>query len=117
MKKRILTKYRKKELEYMCLQYNDYKSQLASINMRLGTGEWDDPTYEEVCFRENLTKKIQIIDEALSEVCSSAISPYIFKSVTKGVAYEYLGAPIGRRQFYDLKDEFYIVLSQKEQRL
>lgn len=112
--KRILTKYRKKELEYFCLQYGDYKKELANINYAKGTSEWDDPTYEEVIYRERLQKNIEVIDETMHQVCSDILCPYMYRCICKGEKYEYLEIPCGRRQFYDLRDEFYIVLSQKK---
>ena len=116
--KRIISQNRKKELEYLCLQYQEMKSELAHINLRKGGTEWDDPTYEEVAYRDKLQKRIRIIDEALDESCGGVLRPYMFKCVTKGEKYNKLRAyddiPCGQRQFYDLKDEFLIILSQKE---
>lgn len=116
--KRNMTTNRKKELKYFCLQYGDWKSELQSINLRKGSGEWNDPTFEEVAYRDRLQRNIKLVDTCIKEVCDSTLSPYVYKCVTKDKKYEYLrtteGCPCGRRYFYELIDRFYLILSQKE---
>lgn len=41
------------------------------------------------------------------------IYPYILKSVTQGIKYEYMDAPCGRRQFYEARRVFFALLAEK----
>ena len=119
-----LPKHRYLELKHLCLQYPEWKKELALIgNMhsasvfvlsgdRIG---FKDPTFD-------ITNKITFVEEKIrlvEDVCEAvdpAIAPYLLLAVTEGRTYEYLrgikGIPCGRRQFYEKYRRFFMLLDE-----
>ena len=56
---------------------------------------------------------VMLMETTAKEV-SDELSEYILKSVSKGLAWEQLNCPCGRRQFYNLRREFYKKLSERK---
>lgn len=111
----MISKNRKKELEYFCKQYYEWKAELA-IRNRIGTSEFDDPTGDEAVRIYELNKKIEIIDECILNVAGEYLAPFLKKHICEGATYEYLRTKLsmqyGRRQFYEVRDIFFINLSR-----
>lgn len=85
------------EIKYFCRQY-DAKRKRMSRNTAEGRRAKVD---------------VMLMDATAKEV-SDELSEYILKSVSKGVAWEQLNCPCGRRQFYDLRREFYKKISERK---
>lgn len=58
------------------------------------------------------TEKIKLIDETLEKL--DYFRGDIKKSITTGIAYEYLGyMPVSRKQFYQIRRYFFYLLSKR----
>ena len=73
-----LSPYRKSELKFFCLQYEELK---AKINKCVDISE-----------KEKLIKKCKMVEQAAVQADSS-IYTYIIKNVTQKIPYECLGVP------------------------
>lgn len=113
----MITKNRKKELEYFCKQYYEWKAEIV-VRTRKGTNEFDDPTADEAIRIYELNKKIELVDICLTKTTDDYLIPYLKKHICDGATYEYLRTKLnmqcGRRQFYELRDIFFLKLSQEK---
>lgn len=55
---------------------------------------------------------LELIEQSAVEA-DPDIFPYILKNVTEGIPYEYMDVPCGRKQFYEARRVFFILLAQK----
>lgn len=94
--KQQLEKNKYLEIKYFCRQYDKKK------NMNLNTAEGRRAKVD-----------VMLMETTAKEV-SDELSEYILKSVSKGLAWEQLNCPCGRRQFYNLRREFYKKLSERK---
>lgn len=113
-----ISKYRRKELEYFCLQYKDYKDYLSVIGRRGTSSEWSDPTGDEAIKRSIYENNIRII-ESSAKLADDENAEYILKAVTEGLTWPYISTHYNvkcyRNEFYNsLYKFFYILSSQKE---
>lgn len=60
-----------------------------------------------------LKRDIEIIETSAREA-DETISKYILANVVDEISWEYMDAPIGRRQFYAARRKFFYILSQKK---
>ena len=119
-----ISKHRYYELKHFCLQYSEYKKELAacikvsgsfcdisSLNPTEG-----DRTGNTAVKTAYLSSKIDIIEKTAHET-DPELATYILKAVTEGYAYEYLhmvlGMPCSRTYYYDKYRKFFYLLSQK----
>lgn len=91
LKKYGISRYRYIELQYFCLQYQEKKQSGGRAN------EYD----------------IKMIEETAQEV-SGQLYEYLMKNVAYGIRWDDIGAPCGRRQFYELRHLFFIVLNARQ---
>ena len=95
-----ISNYEYRELMYFCLQYQEKKNVINwginSINTNL---HYINKLKEDV---ETIEKAAKISDVILAE--------YIIKSISKGIPYENVRPPCGRRQFYEKRKKFFINL-------
>ena len=111
---------RYRELKYFCMQYREKQSKLRSITeiSSLPMGEsvgkkTVDRTSDIAIQRMQLENDIKMIDHA-AEDADKDLFPYIISNVVDGIPYEYLGVPVGRRQFYQSRRKFFYILSIKK---
>ena len=111
------------ELEWFCRRYESMQSKLADCyglhsggydtgGAARGGGTHSDPTAAVALRAIKLREDIDLIDKALDAVADDIIKPYLKRAVTKGLKYEYINPPMGRRQFYALRRRFFMVLWQ-----
>lgn len=115
-----ISKEKYNELKYFCLQYEEKKQRLAqsygikACTPREGsrTNHIGKPTEEQAIRNVMLKDDIELIEETARET-DEDIAPYIMKSVTEGMTYEYMDVPMGRKQFYEARRLFFYLLAQK----
>lgn len=88
-----ISKNKYNELKYFCAQYNEKKHQAK---------EGDVKSAQEA----ELIEKTAIMADR-------EIYPYILKSVTEKIPYEHMDVPCGRRQFYEARKIFFVLLAEK----
>ena len=116
-----ISKYRYRELKNFCLQYREKKMQLNSITLLGSAGAESngkgntisDRTANDAIRIAELKNDIAII-EASAREADETISKYILANVVDEISWEYMDAPIGRRQFYAARRKFFYILSQKK---
>jgi len=95
--KEKLSSYRKSELKFFCLQYEEWK---IKINKSVDISE-----------KEKLIKRCKMLEQAAiqadSEICS-----YIIKNVTQKIPYEHLKIPCCRQYFYEKRGNFFEILDK-----
>ena len=125
-KKYGISKYRFRELYYLCLQYNEWKDELKYKNNTVQSIQiTDSPSSggngnatESLAFRRTaLQEKCKIIEETAKEAAPD-IYQYIMKAVTNDwVTYIYLKnvmeMPCGKDKYYERRRKFYWLLSEK----
>ena len=116
-----ISKYRYRELKNFCLQYREKKMQLNSITLLGSAGTESngkgnaisDRTANDAIRITELKRDIEIIETSAREA-DETISKYILANVVDEISWEYMDAPIGRRQFYVARRKFFYILSQKK---
>ena len=116
-----ISKYRYRELKNFCLQYREKKMQLSSITLLGSAGTESngkgntisDRTANDAIRIAELKNDIDII-EASAREADESIQKYILANVVDEISYDYMDAPIGRRQFYAARRKFFYILSQKK---
>jgi len=116
-----ISKHRYRELSNFCLQYKEFIAEKNSCYNLSGvaiTGmphstAVSDPTANKAERAYKLGKNIELIEQTAIEACGE-LYPYIIKSVSEGIPWEYLLPPIGRRQFYQERRKFFYLLSLKK---
>ena len=121
MEKYSISGNRYRELKYFCRQYREKQSRLRAMTeistpaVQEGgrSGRVSDATADIAIRREMLQKDLELIEQAAFEAGEELYS-YIVSNVADGVPYEYLGVPVGRRQFYEIRRKFFFILSSKK---
>lgn len=121
MEKYNISGNRYRELKYFCRQYREKQerlremTELAAMTVQEGgrSGKVSDVTADTAIRRETLQKDLDSIEQAAMET-DAELYGYIIRNVTDGIPYEYLGAPMGRRQFYKMRRKFFFILSEKK---
>lgn len=104
LKSHGISEYLYREMVYFCLQYPEKKSVInSSIN--------DDSDYI-----NKLKSDVFDIEEAAKKT-DSYLANYIIKNIAKGIPYEHLNVPCGRRQFYEKRKQFFINLCSERNKL
>lgn len=119
-----ISKHRYYELKHFCLQYHEWRNLVFSrggISSNSFTfhghkqSEFTDPTGDEVIFREEAQKNIDMVETAAKDA-DDVIGSYILEAVTDGVSYTYLrmveDMPCSRDRFYICYHKFFWILSQ-----
>ncbi len=113
-----------KELEYFCYQYRQKKQELAEAaikthkKMNLAQREQQSSvTAKQNELRSRALKaQLRIIEEAAEEA-GRQLAPFLLKNVTEKIRYEYMEVPCGRRQFYEMRRKFFLILYEKKRGL
>lgn len=116
-----ISKYRYRELKNFCLQYREKKMQLNSITLLGSAGTENnckgntisDRTANDAIRIAEIKNDIELIESSAREA-DETIQKYILANVVDEIPYEYMDAPIGRRQFYAVRRKFFYILSQKK---
>lgn len=110
------------ELKYFCMQYNDYlesiqygmKNSGQDAGMPKGSISTSSPVEKQAIDNVKAIDAVNTIDSAIAAVADDEqMRNCIRQAVTLGTAYEYMKVPCGRRQFYELRREFFYILSKK----
>ena len=112
---------RYRELKYFCRQYREKQSQLRAMTEigspamqeGRGSGKAADTTASIALRRAGLERDLQMIEQAAIEA-DDQIYSYLISNAVDGIPFEYLGVPIGRRKFYEMRRKFFFILSAKK---
>ena len=115
-----ISQFRYRELKYFCLQYEEWKTELNNnIDAVKSTQITDMPSSHAIgdstcnlaVRRVELFRNCELIEQmAIKADCG--IYQSIIKNVTQGIAFEYMDAYCGRRQFYLARNKFFYLLSK-----
>jgi len=115
--KYYISKNRRLELKYFCLQYKEWKEYLKDYYLRYGTSEFSDPTAEEAMLRTIYIYNIDLVTQ-ISKIAGGEISEYLFKAVTEDLSFvnlkTVLNIPCSKDYYYERYHKFWYLLSQKE---
>lgn len=115
--KYYISKNRRLELKYFCLQYKEWKEYLKDYYLRYGTSEFSDPTAEEAMLRTIYISNIDLLTQ-ISKIAGGEISEYLFKAVTEDLSFvnlkTVLNIPCSKDYYYERYHKFWYLLSQKE---
>lgn len=119
-----ISKHRYDELKAFCLQYDEKKSKInrsvgAVINDGMPKSNYKENPLENNAIRNvSYQKDCEMIEKA-AIAASSEIYPYIIKSVTNDLSYQFIEydeklgrIPIGKTDFYGYRRLFYHYLDQ-----
>ncbi len=119
-----ISKTRYRELKNFCLQYNDWKKELANMppdtvkaankELPCSTGATFDSTSSLVARREFLQRKCERVEQA-ALAASGDLYQHIIKGVTNDYTYDWLrhmGLPCSRATYYRLRRKFFYYLSK-----
>lgn len=108
------------ELRAICRQYREMKHRLAMAHAgivdrperRSGTWKRPDPTGNAAMALADHpdARRVKLIEQCAAAVAEPVIARAILRSVSEGLDYATLSPPIGQRQFYILRQLFYIRL-------
>lgn len=122
LKIKNLSKYRYLELKYLCLQYNDLKSELKELSQEdikavqitgmPSARNISNEVQEIVIKKSEVERKIKAIEQSALGA-SPDIYEYMIKAVTEEIPFEFLSVPCGRRQFYEKRRLFFTLLDKK----
>ena len=117
-----ISKHRYRELLYFCLQYPEWKEQLAgcydckastySGNPYNSSGV-SDPTMTKAMRAAALSKNIKLIEQTAIDT-DAELYQWILKAVTHGIGFEWLQIPCHRNKFILLRHRFYFLLDKKK---
>ena len=99
------------ELEWFCRRYDSMQRKLAdcyglhsggydNVGASRGGGTHSDPTAAVALRAIRLREDIDLIDKALEAVADDIVKPDRERAVRRGLKYEIISRPMGRRQFY-----------------
>lgn len=114
---------RYEELKSICRQYREYEAALRRARMGIvdrqerRSGAWHrpDPTGSaaQALADHPYARRVKIIEQSAASVAEPVIARAILRSVTEGMSFEVLRPPIGDKQFYILRQLFFIELDRR----
>lgn len=125
--KYYIGKHRYLELKHFCLQYPEWKKEVAEFDGLKGRGfdyirgtDIPDPTGNAAVRIVQIKEKIKMVENAAT-LSDPTISKFLLKGVTEGYAFPYLKAvmeiPCERDMYYDRYRRFFYILSHHKQLL
>lgn len=118
-----ITPARYDELRAVCRQYPEYRRQLERARAgivdrpRRRSGPWrlPDPTGNTAIHLASLpfARRMRTIEESAAAVAEPTIAEALLKNACEGVPYYHLRPAIGERQFYVLRQLFFITLDER----
>lgn len=123
-----IPKYRYYELKYYCLQYPEWRKELAecqerivqtsSLILKKREKSLEDRVSEIAIRKNSLEEKIEIIVSSC-KLTDCTIWNFLLIAVTEGISWTHLSTvsriPCGRDYFYDRYHKFFYMLSNKLQ--
>lgn len=111
-----------RELQGICGQYRELQrivrmARAGIVDRREGSGKWHrpDPTGDQAlelaC--NPAAKRVKLIEDCAAAVAEPVIAEALIRSVADGLTWEVLMPPIERKRFYELRQDFYILLDSK----
>ncbi|SCI67298.1 Uncharacterised protein [uncultured Clostridium sp.] len=91
-----------RELLHFCRQLEEKKRRLSHLR------GWGGPDWE----RARLERDVALIARLAREAAGEALEQALVLNVCYGVRFEALGAPCGRRQFYEMRRRFFTLLAR-----
>lgn len=115
-----MTKNRKLQLKYFCLQYDEKKQEIENYVYMTSKSYSEipknvsktDATYEKAERIARLKDEVGKIEKSIIETSKEFYSE-ILLNVTQNVRWEYMSICLSRRQFYRLKHKFFYKLDIK----
>jgi hypothetical protein len=122
-----ISKHRYYELRHFCLQYPEWKKQVAEIDglhahdpskERVNEGRTSDPTSVFAQARIFLNDRIELVEKAAYETCGHQFwYTILVAAVTEGASYDVLEArtgmmPIARSEWYEMYRKFFWTLDK-----
>jgi hypothetical protein len=120
-----ISRHRYYELKHFCMQYYEWKRQLAELDGLIGysadaahvqTSEQADPTEKVAAERVYFSERIEMVDSAAIET-DEALAPFIILGVTKGISYDVIrmkmDIPCCKETYYNLYRRFLCILDRK----
>ena len=122
-----ISKHRYYELRHFCLQYPEWKQQMAEIDGlpshdpsedRVNEGHTSDPTSVFAQARMFFNDRIKLVENAAYEACGHQFwYTILVDAVTEGASYDILQArkgimPIARGEWYELYRKFFWTLDK-----
>ena len=122
-----ISKHKFLQIYHFCLQYNEWKDELAYKTSTLksyqitgmpgggkGTGK---PTESLAIRRAQLSANMELVEQTCMEA-GEGIYQWLLKAVTnEGIGYVYLrqcmGIPCGKKMYYEKRRKFYWLMAQK----
>lgn len=110
------------ELLAICRQYDKYKRADAQLRRgecdrrSCGNTAWHrrDPTGNQAArLADSRCGARAKAIEAAAESVGGALGPYILRNVARGIPYERLGVPCGRRKFFEVRRAFFVDLDAR----
>lgn len=124
--------FRYKELRYFCMQYREKKDNIQyGISAVLADGmphtrTVGSPTEKSSIRNVDFQRDVELIETAVrqvDELVGVMLSPYLLRSVTEDLSYDYVAydanagtIPVGKTDFYACRRLFYGVLHMQTQR-
>lgn len=122
LKIKNLSKYRYRELKYLCLQYNELKDKLRELSLESikavqitgmpSAHNVSNLTQDIVIKKSEIERKIKAIEQSAIEA-DSGIYQSILKNVTEGIGFHYLCASCCKEYFYNKRRLFFSILDKK----
>ena len=122
-----ISKHRFYELKHHCLQYNDWKSQMARTRTKMASKPFygishtsyqnSDLVGNTAVIRASASKSMHEIESIATEA-GGDIAEWIFLAVTQGKSYTILqayGIPCSKEYFYKHYRKFFYLLSQNRE--
>jgi len=123
LQKAGITPARYEELKAFCRQYQDYKRALRRARAGIvdrpdkSSGAWHapDPTGRAAMALADhpAARRVKIMEDCAAAVAEPVTAKALLKSVSEGTGYQPLAAPVGERQFYIIRQLFYIELDRR----
>ncbi len=115
-----ISEYAYREMIYFCMQYGEKKEKLndlysiKAINYDKAVvdgGAAYDGVFDKAQKAAIIKSDVEIIEKAASEAASD-IKDRLIDNVCYEIPFEYMDVPCGRRQFYDKRKLFFIILNR-----
>ncbi len=123
-KKYRISSERYRELYYFCLQYEEKKSRANDTYFLKASGtsgggkgfNSSSPTERSAESAINDKRDVELIEKCIRLACGDDAGLYesLLMNITKGIPPERMNTPIGRRQFYERRSNFYFLLDKEK---
>ena len=117
-----ISKHRYYELKHHCLQYPEWKQEIAKLRTRSLIQAHSIKIGKNVCLNDETaylgllcayTTSLMDRVEKCCEIAGGDIANYIFQAVTQGKSYSSLNPPCGKEYFYKKYRKFFWLLDKE----